>query len=88
MKNAPSTVGELIEVLKTYDSKSKLSVAHVKMMKPKLWEVTIVFSHVKLYADTEYEAIEETKRCIKNSKLFPQSVFQIDTIEEPKANDD
>ena len=80
--SAPSTIGELIEILKTYDSKSKLSIAHVKMMKSKLWEVEILFSDVKLYADTEDEAIEEIERCIENSELFPQSVFVIENIEE------
>ena len=82
------TVGELKELLKSYDDDVKLSVARVKMVKPSMWEITVSFSDVKLYAETVEEAEEEATRLIENSDIFPQSSFEINDIDQQEPDED
>ena len=78
------TVGDLKELLKSYNDDVKLNIAHIKMLKPSIWEITVSFSGVKLYAETE----EEATRLIENSDIFPQSSFEIDNIEQQEPDED
>lgn len=82
------TVGELKEFLKSYGDDVKLSVARVKMVKPSMWEITVSFSGVKLYAETVEEAEEEATRLIENSDIFPQSSFEINDIDQQEPDED
>ena len=82
------TVGELKELLKSYGDDVKLSVARVKMVKPSMWDISITFSDVKLYAETEEEAEDEVSKAIENSEIFPQSVYEIDSIDKHEPDED
>ena len=82
------TVGDLKELLKSYNDDVKLNVAHIKMLKPSMWEITVSFSGVKLYAETVEEAEEEATRLIENSDIFPQSSFEINDIDQQEPDED
>ena len=76
------TVGQLKKLLDMYKDDMNLADVHVKLVKSKTWRVTVEFTGVKLYAENEDDAMEEARRLIEKSGLFPQSEYELYDFEE------